>query len=83
MIGYYNVISSLNVCSVPGLTADLGKFAASCAHYSRQISSTDSGADHAHFPSSPVRPVTLSPPGSSQLAVRRQHSDTDPPAQPH
>jgi MAP kinase interacting serine/threonine kinase len=63
--------------SMPTLTEELGRFAASCAHYSRQLSSTDSGADHTHFPSGPPHPVTLSPPGSSQLAVRRQHPDSD------
>lgn len=66
--------------SIPRLTAELGRFAASCTHYSRQIS----GIDHTHFPSSPTHSMTLSPPGYSQLAVRRQHSDSEIlPSQPH
>ncbi|CAI8030414.1 MAP kinase-interacting serine/threonine-protein kinase 1 [Geodia barretti] len=63
---------------VPRLTDDLGRFAASCAHYSRQISSTEYRvADHTHLPTSPAHPITLSPPGSSCLAVRRKNPDSD------
>lgn len=63
--------------SVPRLTDDLGRFAASCTHYSRQISSSDIGADHTHFTHPTSQPVLLSPPGSSRLAVRRKNTDPD------
>ena len=57
--------------------SELSQVAASCMQYNRQLSSqlADPEAGHAlKTPSprpSPRHPFTLSPPGSSELAVRR------------
>lgn len=61
----------------PDAPAGLSVVAASCMQFNRQLSSqmADSETGHTHkTPSprpSPPKPFTLSPPGSSELAVRR------------
>ena len=59
----------------PSIPDDLSQYAASCIKFTRQLSSQmvqevePSANSHTHHHTHP--PLTLSPPGSSELALRR------------
>lgn len=55
---------------LPSIPADLSNIVASCLVLTRQLSSQ--ALDHSSSPPSSLHTVTLSPPGSSELALRRK-----------